>query len=127
MKQKSRDDWLGPLSDRDKAVLIARLRGKTLKEIGKGLGVSAERIRQVEAKALRKVKGRVEALPVRDPCARCGHASFHHSPGVSGNAGYCGGCMNLCDFEASEARCPRCHESCAACGSEIRPPKGAAQ
>lgn len=55
------DDVLGTLTDREAKVLKLRfgLEGKkpmTLEEVGKEFGVTRERIRQIEAKALRKLK-----------------------------------------------------------------------
>lgn len=55
------DEVLGSLSDREARVLKMRfgLGGKrpmTLEEVGKEFGVTRERIRQIEAKALRKLK-----------------------------------------------------------------------
>ena len=42
------------LSKKEKEILIKRLRDKTLEKIGKKYKVSAERIRQIEEKALLK-------------------------------------------------------------------------
>ena len=55
------DEVLSSLSDREARVLKMRfgLGGKrpmTLEEVGKEFGVTRERIRQIEAKALRKLK-----------------------------------------------------------------------
>ena len=52
---------LGSLSDREREVLEMRFglkdgQGRTLEEVGQAFGVTRERIRQIEAKALRKLK-----------------------------------------------------------------------
>lgn len=47
----------GVLRDRELLVLELRLKGETLKEIGRRLGVNVERARQIEAKALVKIRG----------------------------------------------------------------------
>ena len=44
------------LSDREVKVLSMRLTGSTLGEIGAFVGVTRERVRQIEAKAIRKLK-----------------------------------------------------------------------
>ena len=57
---------LGHLSERERSVVISRFgldnneRPRTLDEIGKAFGVTRERIRQIEAKALRKLKALLE-------------------------------------------------------------------
>jgi RNA polymerase primary sigma factor len=55
------DDVLSTLTDREAKVLTLRFgldgsQPKTLEEVGKVFGVTRERIRQIEAKALRKLK-----------------------------------------------------------------------
>ena len=57
---------LNRLSERERDVIEARLRGETLAEIGKDLGVSAERVRQLEARALPKIKGMAAAEAISD-------------------------------------------------------------
>ena len=52
---------LDTLTDREQRVLILRFglqdgRSRTLEEVGKEFNVTRERIRQIEAKALRKVR-----------------------------------------------------------------------
>lgn len=50
-------EWLENLSYREKAVVKMRYEdGMTLEEIGKEFGVTRERIRQIDAKALRKLR-----------------------------------------------------------------------
>jgi RNA polymerase sigma factor (sigma-70 family) len=44
------------LSEREYRVVELRLTGLSLEDVGKEFGVSRERIRQVEAKGLRKIK-----------------------------------------------------------------------
>ena len=43
------------LSEREYKVIIQRIQGKTLEDIGNEIGVTRERIRQIEAKAIRKL------------------------------------------------------------------------
>ena len=55
------EDVLGRLSEREQRVLSLRFglydgRSRTLKEVGRELGVTGERIRQIEARALRKFR-----------------------------------------------------------------------
>ena len=57
---------LSGLSERECIIVQARAAGKTLKEIGKGLGLSAERIRQIEALARPRIKGIAAAICVAD-------------------------------------------------------------
>ena len=54
-------DVLGTLTDREEKVLRLRFgledgRSRTLEEVGKEFNVTRERIRQIEAKALRKLR-----------------------------------------------------------------------
>jgi len=54
-------DILDTLSDRERRVLQLRFgledgRSRTLEEVGREFGVTRERIRQIEAKALRKLR-----------------------------------------------------------------------
>ena len=61
MLKEQMDDVLGTLSDRERQVLAMRFgledgRSRTLEEVGKAFGVTRERIRQIEAKALRKLR-----------------------------------------------------------------------
>jgi len=55
------DEVLGSLTPREKQILVLRFgledgRGRTLEEVGKVFQVTRERIRQIEAKALRKLR-----------------------------------------------------------------------
>lgn len=62
MLKENVDEVLGSLSDREARVLKMRFgldenkRSMTLEEVGREFGVTRERIRQIEAKALRKLK-----------------------------------------------------------------------
>jgi DNA-binding CsgD family transcriptional regulator len=49
---------LGELEAREKTVFLQRLGGRTLEEVGKELGISRERVRQLEARAIRRLRGR---------------------------------------------------------------------
>ena len=65
------DEVLGSLSDREKKVLILRFglqdgRQRTLEEVGREFSVTRERIRQIEAKALRKLRHPTRAKKLRD-------------------------------------------------------------
>ena len=61
MLKKQLDEVLDSLTDREKRILELRFgiedgRDRTLEEVGKEFGVTRERIRQIEAKALRKLR-----------------------------------------------------------------------
>ena len=78
------EDVLGTLSERERRVLQLRYgledgRSRTLEEVGRDFGVTRERIRQIEAKALRKLRQPTLSRKLRDflwspspPCARQG-------------------------------------------------------
>lgn len=62
---------LDTLTDREKKVLILRFglgdgRSRTLEEVGKEFNVTRERIRQIEAKALRKLRGPKKSTKLKD-------------------------------------------------------------
>lgn len=66
MKKEAVMDLLDSLSDREKTVIIMRFGfddgvGKTLEDIGAALGVTRERARQIEAKAMRKLRNPIRA------------------------------------------------------------------
>jgi RNA polymerase primary sigma factor len=59
------------LSERERRVLELRFglddgRSRTLEEVGKEFGVTRERIRQIEAKALRKLRHPTRSKKLRD-------------------------------------------------------------
>ncbi len=65
------DGVLSTLSDREKRVLQLRFgledgRSRTLEEVGREFGVTRERIRQIEAKALRKLRHPSRSRKLRD-------------------------------------------------------------
>ena len=62
---------LDTLSDREKKVLMLRFgledgRPRTLEEVGKEFNVTRERIRQIEAKALRKLRHPSRSKKLKD-------------------------------------------------------------
>ncbi len=62
---------LGELSDRERRVLELRFglvdgNSRTLEEVGQEFGVTRERIRQIEAKALRKLRHPLRSRKLRD-------------------------------------------------------------
>ncbi|MEE8443488.1 MAG: RNA polymerase sigma factor RpoD [Dehalococcoidia bacterium] len=65
------DDVLNSLNEREKRVLQLRFgledgRSRTLEEVGREFGVTRERIRQIEAKALRKLRHPTRSKKLRD-------------------------------------------------------------
>ena len=65
------DDALDTLSDRERRVLRLRFgledgRSRTLEEVGHYFGVTRERIRQIEAKALRKLRHPMRSKKIKD-------------------------------------------------------------
>ena len=50
------------LPDRYRRVITARMEGATLEEVGEEMGVNRERIRQIEAKGIRIMKGQAQRL-----------------------------------------------------------------
>ncbi len=70
LKEQMRD-ILDSLSDRERQVLEMRFglkdgQGRTLEEVGQAFGVTRERIRQIEAKALRKLRHPIRSRKLRD-------------------------------------------------------------
>lgn len=71
MLKSELSEVLGTLTDREENVLRLRFglvdgRTRTLEEVGKGFGVTRERIRQIEAKALRKLRHPSRSKQLRD-------------------------------------------------------------
>jgi RNA polymerase primary sigma factor len=71
MLKEQMERVLGQLSDRERQVLELRFgledgRARTLEEVGKAFGVTRERIRQIEAKALRKLRHPTKSRQLRD-------------------------------------------------------------
>ena len=71
MLKEQMEDVLGTLSDRERQVLVLRFgledgRSRTLEEVGKEFNVTRERIRQIEAKALRKLRHPTRSKKLRD-------------------------------------------------------------
>ena len=65
------EDVLDSLTDRERRVLELRFglddgRCRTLEEVGKEFGVTRERIRQIEAKALRKLRHPSRSKKLKD-------------------------------------------------------------
>ena len=65
------DALLGDLKERERQVIVLRFgledgHPRTLEEVGKAFNVTRERIRQIEAKALRKLRNRVRSKRIRD-------------------------------------------------------------
>ena len=65
------EEVLGTLTEREQKVLILRfgledVRARTLEEVGKEFNVTRERIRQIEAKALRKLRHPSRSRKLKD-------------------------------------------------------------
>ena len=65
------DTLLGDLKERERQVIVLRFgledgHPRTLEEVGKEINVTRERIRQIEAKALRKLRNPVRSKRIRD-------------------------------------------------------------
>ncbi len=71
MLREQIDELLNDLKEREKQVIIRRFgledgHPRTLEEVGKEFDVTRERIRQIEAKALRKLRNPVRSKKIRD-------------------------------------------------------------
>ena len=65
------NEVLDTLSERERKVLIMRFglddgKSKTLEDVGKEFNVTRERIRQIEAKAIRKLRHPTRARKLKD-------------------------------------------------------------
>ena len=72
---------LSELTERERTVLVGRSRGATLSELGSELGISQERVRQVEGRATQKAhrkKGNVALACIRDLTKRRGYRKGRH-------------------------------------------------
>lgn len=72
---------LKDLNPNERRVIVRRAEGETLKKIGKELGFSAERARQIETRAtekLRRSKGKVALACIRDLVNRRGYRRPSH-------------------------------------------------
>jgi RNA polymerase primary sigma factor/RNA polymerase nonessential primary-like sigma factor len=63
-------EWVGQLEGREKKVIILRFgldgsEGQTLEEIGRDIGLTRERVRQIEASALEKLRAIIEQKTLR--------------------------------------------------------------
>src|SRR6185295_590917 len=58
--------------------------GHTLEEVGKEFGVTRERIRQIEAKVLQKMRDHPRSVSIREHGPGKGHASFNASSFLTG-------------------------------------------
>ena len=70
VRKEEVQELLETLNDREKEVISLRLIGKdrtyTLEEIGESLGITRERVRQIESKAMEKLrKGSVAKRKIR--------------------------------------------------------------
>mgnify|MGYP000817803798 FL=1 len=71
MLQEQLTQVLDSLADRERKVIELRFglvdgHPRTLEEVGREFGVTRERIRQIEAKALRKLRNPVRSKRIRD-------------------------------------------------------------
>ena len=71
MLREQLGEVLGTLSERERQVLCMRFglldgQGRTLEEVGRQWGVTRERIRQIEAKALRKLRHPSRSRKLKD-------------------------------------------------------------
>jgi RNA polymerase primary sigma factor len=71
LKEQMSDILDSSLSERERQVLEMRFglkdgQGRTLEEVGQAFGVTRERIRQIEAKALRKLRHHTRRKKLRD-------------------------------------------------------------
>ncbi len=71
MLSEQMDEILSTLSDRDRAVIEMRYglkngKQRTLEEVGQEFGITRERIRQIEAKALRRLRRQADQKKLKD-------------------------------------------------------------
>lgn len=111
-REEAREDvaaLLACLSPREKVVFLARHvededgETKTLAEIGDGLGLSKERVRQIERRAVARMRAVAEGEPTFEPRKECGGKNR---------------CTVCGEVDHNKQRCPRRHapETYCACG-----------
>jgi RNA polymerase sigma factor (sigma-70 family) len=81
---------VGEMSERERCVFRARLDGETLDDIAKGIGISRERVRQINERATHKIgstPGNVARACIRDLWNRRGYRRTARSQWAGGNLG----------------------------------------
>ena len=100
---------LGSLNERERAIFGARIEGKILREIGDDLGVSRERVRQINERVVEKVrtrKGNVARACIRDLISRRGYKRPSHRLLPFRSVKYPRRAYTAAELEAFVASCP---------------------